>query len=180
MCGGWGIAEPHLAVILFFRILHCLISEFSKKSSTICLLISKNKAILFDNFQEWSKCSSSEFSQTPSKNCNFFPKSGASVMIFCLHPNNWLLRRLTYILLNWEKSCFWLTMISNKKIEMRPIRRLTKGRQGKRASCWSKIKISLFQDNTKIAVAINRSRQLSHAQVTRDLTIQIPQKGVAA
>ena len=31
MCGGWGIAEPHLAVIVFFLILHCLISEFSKK-----------------------------------------------------------------------------------------------------------------------------------------------------
>ena len=85
MCGRWGIAEPHIAVILYILILHCLISEFSKKvAHFVCwfrkiekflLLIFKNEAF----FSKMKQFFLSEFSRTPSKKCDYFTKSGASV-----------------------------------------------------------------------------------------------------
>ena len=49
MCGRWGIAEPHLPPcgnIVFFSNFALSNFRFFQQSSTICLLIPKNKAIL--------------------------------------------------------------------------------------------------------------------------------------
>ena len=78
MCGRWGIAEPPLAVILFFFLIFHYVYNFR--------VFQKNSTVFFANFKNEANFSS-EFSPTPSNEAretraqDFVKKWGATYVV---------------------------------------------------------------------------------------------------